>query len=181
MLISIFFFKYQTYFINFDDYNTVQQVLNAYKKWFLKEAKIPSFMQEPTHFQSSTISLSAIAQINELESPGTLSSIEEDKYSIATSSEYMTSHLNEKFQRATSLSSSLYSSVSNYTPHQSTSIEQLTRIGNVKCLQIFFFHSSNLLLNRTNLQRDKIKNVCCYTLEIYKLFIRKLKMDSQTW
>ena len=158
----------------------MQQVLNAYKKWFLKEAKVPSFMLEPTHLQSSTISLSTIAQTNELDSPGTLSAIDEDKYSITTNSEFMTAHLNEKFQRATSLSSSIYSSISNYT-HQPSSAEQMTRIGNVKCLQIFFFHSSNLLLNRTNLQRDKIKNVCCYTLEIYKLFIRKIKMDPQTW
>jgi hypothetical protein len=164
--------------MNFDDYNTVQQVLNAYKKWFLKEAKVPSFMLEPTHLQSSSIS--AIVQTNELDSPGTLSAIDEDKYSITTSSDFTVSHLSEKFQRATSLSSSLYSSVSNYT-HQTTSAEQMTRIGSVKCLQIFFFHSSNLLLNRTNLQRDKIKNICCYTLEIYKLFIRKIKMDPQTW
>jgi len=55
------------------------------------------------------------------------------------------------------------------------------RIGYMRCLQIFFYHSSNLLLNRNNFQRDKIKNVCCYTLEIYKLFIRKIKMDSYTW
>lgn len=59
--------------------------------------------------------------------------------------------------------------------------QQLTRIGYMRCLQIFFYHSSNLLLNRNNFQRDKIKNICCYTLEIYKLFIRKIKMDSQTW
>jgi hypothetical protein len=165
--------------MNFDDYTTVQQVLNAYKKWFLKEAKVPSFMLEPTHLQSSSIS--AIVQSNELDSPGTLSAIDEDKYSITTSSDFTVSHLSEKFQRATSLSSSLYSSVSNYTHQTTSSAEQMTRIGSVKCLQIFFFHSSNLLLNRTNLQRDKIKNICCYTLEIYKLFIRKIKMDPQTW
>ena len=37
----------QTYFLNFDSPSTVQQVLNAYKKWFLKEARAPSFMEEP--------------------------------------------------------------------------------------------------------------------------------------
>ena len=164
--------------MNFEDYTTVQQVLNAYKKWFLKEAKVPSFMLEPTQLPLSTSSLSTLTLNNDLESSGILSSIEEDKCSLATtSSEFITSHLSEKFQRTSSLSSSLYSSVNNYTFHA----DQATRIGYVKCLQIFFFHSSNLLLNRSNLQRDKIKNICCHTLEIYKLFIRKLKMDSQTW
>ena len=189
--------------MNFEDYTTVQQVLNAYKKWFLKEARVPSFMLEPIsqqqqqqqHFPfSSTSSLSTIqTQSNDLESPGFLSSIDEDKCSITTAnnSEFMTSssstiNLNEnKFQRATSLSSSVYSSVSNGGGYlqlgHANFAENLTRIGYVKCLQIFLFHSSNLLLNRSNLQREKIKNVCCYTLEIYMLFIRKPKMYSQTW
>lgn len=57
----------------------------------------------------------------------------------------------------------------------------LTRIGYAKSLQIFFYHSSNLLLNRNNLHKDKIKNVSCYVLEIYKMFIRKIKMDHYTW
>ena len=108
-----------------------------------------------------------------------LSPVEEDKMSISTTtSEYF----NEKSYRAMSISSSVYSTISSGGGGGGgLQGEQMTRIGNVKCLQIFFFHSSNLLLNRTNLQRDKIKNICCYTLEIYKLFIRKLKMDSQTW
>lgn len=56
-----------------------------------------------------------------------------------------------------------------------------TRIGYARCLQIFFFHSSNLLLNRNNMHKDKIKNVACFVLEIYKMFIRKIKMDHYTW
>lgn len=56
-----------------------------------------------------------------------------------------------------------------------------TRIGYARALQIFLFHSSNLLLNRHNLHKDKIKNVACYVLEIYKMFIRKIKMDHYTW
>jgi hypothetical protein len=59
--------------------------------------------------------------------------------------------------------------------------DNLIRIGYTKCLQIFLYHSSNLLLNRNNLHKDKIKNVSCYVLEIYKMFIRKIKMDHYTW
>ena len=36
----------QVYFLNFEDFTTIQRVLSAYKKWFLKEAKTPSFMHE---------------------------------------------------------------------------------------------------------------------------------------
>jgi hypothetical protein len=159
-------------------------VLNAYKKWFLNEAKTPSFMQEPPSSQTAATTPSNNSgfypnNLNDLD--GSISLIDEDSksnYSMSdTSSQY------EKFQRTSSVSSSVYSSVSNNTistTATSFSGEQ-TRIGYVRCLQIFFYHSSNLLLNRTNLQRDKIENICCYTLEIYKLFIRKLKMDSHTW
>ena len=86
----------------------------------------------------------------------------------------------QTFQRTPSLSTSGGSNVVS-SAYASSSYGEQTRVGYMRCLQIFFFHSSNLLLNRTNLQRDKIKNICCYTLDIYKLFIRKIKMDNQTW
>ena len=35
------------FFLNLDSCITVQKVLTAYKKWFLKETKMPSFMLEP--------------------------------------------------------------------------------------------------------------------------------------
>lgn len=145
---------------------------------------MPSFMQEP--FQSNTITTS-ISNVqsnnndnNNLDSPMSKSITDDDK-SISgasiNSTEFAFSNNisnNEVFHRTSSISSS--ASLVNDLFHQNQ-----TRIGYMKCLQIFFFHSSNLLLNKTNLQRDKIKNICCYTLEIYKLFIRKIKMDYYTW
>ena len=84
----------------------------------------------------------------------------------------------EFLQRSFSISSS----VTNATiSSNTTQPNEATRVGYMRCLQIFFFHSSNLLLNRNNFKSDKIKNICCYTLEIYKLFIRKIKMDPHTW
>lgn len=99
----------------------------------------------------------------------------DDDKSVGYNSEYSS---NDYFQRTPSVSSVSVTgvSISSFNPAQ-----EQTRIGYIRSLQIFLFHSSNLLLNRTNLQRDKIKNVCCYTLEIYKLFIRKIKMDYYTW
>ena len=55
------------------------------------------------------------------------------------------------------------------------------RIGSTRSLQIFFFHSCNLLLNKSNLQRERVRNICCYTLDIYKLFIQKVHMSADTW
>ena len=43
------------YFMHLDDCTIVQRVLNAYKKWFLKEAPMPSFMLEPPAPHSSLI------------------------------------------------------------------------------------------------------------------------------
>ncbi len=141
-----------TYFLNFESYLTVQQVLNAYKKWFLKEAKMPFFMQEPSTLQAES-SMQALSESeNELNQFGAAHSTRSMSITSITST------------------SSLFS-----MPNNST------RIGYMRCLQIFLFHSSNLLLNRNNFQRDKIKNICCHTLEIYKLFIRKIKMDCYTW
>jgi hypothetical protein len=149
---------------------------------------MPSFMQEP--FQSNTTTTTtSINNVqsnnnnndnNNLDSPMSKSITDDDK-SISgisiNSTEFTFSNNNnnsEVFHRTSSISSS--ASLVNDLFHQNQ-----TRIGYMKCLQIFFFHSSNLLLNKTNLQRDKIKNICCYTLEIYKLFIRKIKMDYYTW
>lgn len=158
-----------TYFLNFENYATVQQVLTAYKKWFLKETKMPSFMLEPTSMQHAypTTPIAGSNTGMDLESPMSSSLIHSDTES--EKNEFM-----DTFQRngsVSTLNNSLMSKDSN----------EMTRIGYMRCLQIFFFHSSNLLLNRNNFQRDKIKNICCYTLEIYKLFIRKIKMDSHTW
>ena len=153
-----------TFFLNFENHTTVQQVLTAYKKWFLKEANIPSFMYDPLNGGSG-------GQTNDinLDSPVSRSiMMENDDKSI--NSEYM-----DSIHRTSSVSSS-GSSLINYDM-----LNHNTRIGYMKCLQIFFFHSSNLLLNKNNLNRDKIKNICCFTLDIYKLFIRSIRMDYYTW
>ena len=145
---------------------------------------MPSFMQEPFQSNTTTTSISNVQSNNNdnnnLDSPMSKSITDDDK-SISgasiNSTEFAFSNNisnNEVFHRTSSISSS--ASLVNDLFHQNQ-----TRIGYMKCLQIFFFHSSNLLLNKTNLQRDKIKNICCYTLEIYKLFIRKIKMDYYTW
>ncbi len=136
---------------------------------FLKETNMPSFMLEQYH-QSNE---------NNLDSPLSKSVLLDDDKSnlslggLSMNSSEFTMNSNDHFHRTSSVSSSVSVGVNNHQ-HQ-------TRIGYMKCLQIFFFHSSNLLLNKTNFQRDKIKNVCCFTLEIYKLFIRKIKMDYYTW
>ena len=151
---------------------------------------MPSFMQEPFQSNTTTTSISNVQSNNNnndnnnLDSPMSKSITDDDKSISGTSinsTEFTFSNNNnnnnsnsEVFHRTSSISSS--ASLVNDLFHQNQ-----TRIGYMKCLQIFFFHSSNLLLNKTNLQRDKIKNICCYTLEIYKLFIRKIKMDYYTW
>lgn len=96
---------------------------------------------------------------------------EEDKISVGNQS---SSDEKELIQRTSSVSSSSSLHLSNMLLNKSN-INQ-TKIGYIKCLQIFYYHSSNLLQNRLNLQRsDKIKNTCCYLLDIYKLFIKKFK------
>lgn len=170
-----YYLLFQTYFLNFENTLTVQQVLSAYKKWFLKETKMPSFMQEPPACNSTNT--------NSLQHPSTplgsvslaSGSMELDSSSLSESTTDSTDHSNNNNHGGGSTNTSLFTKDS--TPPD----QQLTRIGYMRCLQIFFYHSSNLLLNRNNFQRDKIKSICCYTLEIYKLFIRKIKMDSQTW
>jgi hypothetical protein len=160
------------YFLNFDDYTTIQRVLSAYKKWFLKEAKMPSFMQEalPNGYhhsqqqqQQQQLNTPVLTNDNlDSSSMSATSIIDDDK------SNWSSNNFNDEQH---------FRNQSIYTNY----LEQ-TRIGYIRCLQIFFYHSSNLLLNRQNLRdRDRIKNVCCYTLEIYKLFIRKIKMDQTTW
>lgn len=137
---------------------------------------MPSFMQEPTH---STVQ----SQFNDNNTDSSISRsimLDDDRSSLSIgtaslSSEHTVSSNNEHFHRTSSISSSA-SGVFDSLVQQNQ-----TRIGYMKCLQIFFFHSSNLLLNKTNLQRDKIKNICCFTLEIYQLFIRNIKMDYYTW
>jgi hypothetical protein len=156
------------YFLNFDDYTTIQRVLSAYKKWFLKEAKMPSFMQEtlPNGYHPQQ-------QIQQ-QLPTTPSITSEN---LDNSSMSATSIIDDEKSNWSSIDEQHFRNQSSYTIY----LEQ-TRIGYIRCLQIFFYHSSNLLLNRQNLRdRDRIKNVCCYTLEIYKLFIRKIKMDQTTW
>lgn len=176
-----------TYFLNFEDYTTIQQVLSAYKKWFLKETIPPSFMNEPPH----TSSVNAYHQM-----PATPNSIFHAADLLSDTSMSMSigggmdmddgrsnwSEIDQGFQRTPSLSISAAGSNIVPTGYSGAAIfGEQTRVGYMRCLQIFFLHSSNLLLNRTNLQRDKIKNICCYTLDIYKMFIRKIKMDNQTW
>lgn len=143
------------YFLNFDEgSNTVRLVLDAYKKWFLNEAKPPAFMLEPKSDECDSLEQEAVAA---------------PVFSLNSSSE-KTEVENEEGE-----------SMPSNRP-VSLTIKNENRIGNVKCLQIFFYHSSNLLLNRVNLQRsDKIKNICCYALDIYKAFIKKIQMDSYTW
>ena len=131
------------YFLNFDDPHTVKLVLDAYKKWFLKEAKTPLFMQEAEKANTSCS--------------------ETDEFGHRAGSIY-------SFGSGSGLAS-----VSN-----SNSVEQI-KIGYVRCLQIFYYHSSNLLFNKANFSKDKIRNVCCYLIDIYKVFIKKIKMDHYTW
>lgn len=166
----------QTYFLNFEDCTTIQQVLNAYKKWFLKETVPPSFMNEPlassAGYHQMPATPNSIFHTADLSDTSMSMSIMDDERSNWSEE--------QAFQRTPSLSISAGSNIVP-TGYSSVVYGEQTRVGYMRCLQIFFFHSSNLLLNRTNLQRDKIKNICCYTLDIYKLFIRKIKMDNQTW
>lgn len=147
------------YFLSFDDSNTVKLVLEAYKKWFLREARTPLFMQDS--------------------SAGSLLS---DTSSVTQEDEHDTASLNQ--QNRTASVSSTTSSVFSYSQYPSSSFHSSVdqyRIGYVRCLQIFYYHSSHLLLNKANFSKDKIKNVCCHLLDIYKLFIKKIKMDHYTW
>jgi hypothetical protein len=136
----------------------VKLVLDAYKKWFLKEAKMPSFMCEPVAglFEGRDVTVA-----------------DEDKHA------HDLLRMNERTSSVSSATSALSYNSANLSLQ--TPVNEMTRVGYTKCLQVFFFHSSFLLLNRYNLQKDKIKNVSCYLLEIYKLFIRKIKMDHYTW
>lgn len=144
------------YFLNFDEgSNTVRVVLDAYKKWFLNEAKPPAFMLEPIKSD----------ECDSLDQEAVAASV----FSLNNSSEKTEVENDEGESVLSNRSVSL-------------TIKNENRIGTIKCLQIFFYHSSNLLLNRINLQRsDKIKNICCYALDIYKTFIKKIQMDSYTW
>ena len=160
--------------MNFDNFGTVQQVLNAYKKWLLKETNAPSFMQEPLIGNTSQLPAVPNSLITTTCETDSQISGDDDK-SVGFNSEYSST---DNFQRTPSVSSV---SVTGFSLASFNPAQEQTRIGYIRSLQIFLFHSSNLLLNRTNLQRDKIKNVCCYTLEIYKMFIRKIKMDYYTW
>lgn len=135
-------------------------VLDANKKWFLKEAKTPSFMLEPNEAGAG--------------------SSDDDKTSLILMSEQKMLDMSQRTSSISSASSAFNLSLMlNQTTYNNSNNH--TRVGYTKCLQIFFYHSCNLLLNRNNLQKDKIKNVSCYLLEIYKLFIKKIKMDHNTW
>ena len=171
--------------MNFEDYTTIQQVLSAYKKWFLKETIPPSFMNEPPHIATGATTSAyhqmpatpnSIFHTTDLSDTSMSMSIMDDDRSNWS----VTGSEDQAFQRTPSLSISAGSNIVP-TGYSAVVFGEQTRVGYMRCLQIFFFHSSNLLLNRTNLQRDKIKNICCYTLDIYKMFIRKIKMDNQTW
>ena len=124
---------------------------------------MPTFMQEPLNPYPTTPNSNSgqiSGSTNDLESP--------------MSSSIVTSDFENEKSESWSVTSV------NYNFKESISGET-TRIGYMRCLQIFFYHSSNLLLNRNNFQREKINKVCCYTLEIYKLFIQNIKMDNYTW
>ncbi len=121
---------------------------------------MPAFMLEPATAHTATNQSASLCHLNDFDSPMSSSLITSDTEN------------DDLFQARSSVSLN-----GSLTQANDTS----PRIGYMRCLQIFFYHSSNLLLNRNNFQRDKIKNVCCYTLEIYKLFIRKIKMDNYTW
>ncbi|RNA35996.1 Ral GTPase-activating subunit alpha [Brachionus plicatilis] len=112
------------YFLNFDEgSNTVRLVLDAYKKWFLNEAKQPAFMLEPAKSEESD----CVEQENQA-----------PVFSLNNSSDRNEGENDESEPMLSHRSGSISSSVKNEN-----------RIGSVKCLQIFFYHSSNLLLNRT--------------------------------
>ncbi len=155
---------------------------------------MPFFMQEPnassqssTYYPSTPVNNASMSIIRNFDLDGSINSsvltINEANENNSFDNKSIINGANdfmEAQQRTISLGSatnvsSSGSNLSLINPSEST------RIGYLRCLQIFFFHSSNLLLNRNNFHRDKIKNVCCYTLEIYKLFIRKIKMDHYTW
>jgi hypothetical protein len=106
----------------------------------------------------------------------------EEKNSSNVSSSYTSDSLNDYTYRTPSVSSMASSTLFN-SGGAATSVayNEQTRIGYMRSLQIFFYQSCNLLLNRANLQREKIRNICCFTLDIYKLFIQKIKMDNYTW
>lgn len=176
-------------------------MLDAHRKWFLKEAKIPSFMLEPfqplDHHQQQLYHHHLQQHQQHLLDTSFHSFNSGHAGSIAGGSggggsselgaadEYDTiSHLNYHCPRTSSVSSSTSSGAATawlgYLDSPAAHLAA-TRIGYAKSLQIFLFHSSNLLLNRNNLHKDKIKNVACFVLEIYKIFIRKIKMDHYTW
>lgn len=100
----------QAFQLNFDDYFTIQRILNSYKKWFLCESTLPLFMLEPDNDNDTSI-----------------------------------------------------------------------KIGFTRSLQLFFSNSLYLFLNRYNLQRDKIQNILLVTLDIYKIFLKKIQIDYNTW
>ncbi|CAF0829024.1 unnamed protein product [Brachionus calyciflorus] len=170
-----------TYFLNFDENSqTVKLVLDAYKKWFLSEAKLPAFMLEPIKYELPNKNVDFLNSGDFQEQPN---DHENPVFSLNQSGENNGENENFEIEKTPSVSSSS-SILSLKTTNQSDIMQQqsLTRIGSVKCLQIFYYHSYNLLLNRANLQRpDKIKNICCYLLDIYKTFIKKIQMDSYTW
>jgi hypothetical protein len=104
---------------------------------------------------------------------------------ISTSDEQQidsNSNFHHHYDSFSSSSSFRTQSVSSTASHGSSAANDQLRIGQVRCLQIFLYHSSQLLLNKSNyVAREKCRNVCCYLLDIYKTIVKKLKMDSYTW
>jgi hypothetical protein len=165
-----------TYFLNFDDCSTVQDVLTAYRKWFLKETQVPYFMQEPEVFNNYRANSINSFHENDKKSPNNDSNSPTRRLSFISSSSATST---TKISNNPSMSQSLMTIRDNTDNTASYYCD--IRIGHMKCLQIFFYHSSNLLLNRNNLTRDKIKNVCAFLLDIYKQFIKRITMDFETW